>query len=198
MELLRLPCRWRCHRSNGDRAAFQSYLPSDRIKRLRVVHREHSSGTDSREKIGASVGHTLNQAPPCRNRQAGFPRSMRMPVSEARRSGSPSSGLSARSRIDVPGLPWPNAPGPPPSLPDGRNVGSPPVRVRSRSRFPMSGAATRTGAFICLVIICRSSPTYLLFVQCPVRLPAKGPAFSGLSGLPAPRSSLPRNRVAIA
>ena len=80
----------------------------------------------------------------------------------ARRSGNAVQPPLARTRIDGTGLPWPDAPGPPPFLQDGRNGGSTRVEMRSRPRFPMSGAATRTDAFVCPAAICRSTSTTFL------------------------------------
>ena len=87
---------------------------------------------------------------------------------------TPSIHRPARKRIDAPGLPWPNGPDPSPSLQDGRSGGSPPVRVRSRPRVPMSGAATQMDDFTPLAETHRSSKTFLPFCNVLGRLPSKG------------------------
>lgn len=160
-----------------------SSLPSPSCGLCNVEGRPPSRRPKSRHLL--TFPHALNQAAPpstLSSRVSAFHAHARL------RYGPPFIGCCARNRIDASGLPWPNAPDPSPSLPDGSNGGSPHVRVRSR--FPMSGAETRMDAFVCLVAICLSFTIFLCLSGCPlsptdqrsgIRRPFRAPRFGPFS-----------------
>ncbi len=94
--------------------------------------------------------------------RSAFSRSVRMRFPLPACSGTLSVRRSVRNRIDAPGLPWPNTPGPPPSLPDECNGGPPPVGCSRGRASPRGCGPERALLFVRRQSVVPPRPSCLL------------------------------------